>query len=350
MKFFFAVLFLFHSNVFCQRVINNPDFIGKNISGDITKVELTDKETIIHFHLRIPIGGWFSIPHKTYIEDASGEGGKMYILNAEGIVFPGKNYMVDSDEIRYKLHFPLLSKDVKKINYGEANTAGNWFIYKLNLTRHGRKFLNGFGKNKSNDSFQEITKQFQLKTYKKSDEKLGTILPKDLPNNFFGSWYDKYGTLLFITTPDYLFFDKRIQYYYNIQQVGDNKFKIDTPINTFEILSLDGETMTIRTNRIVTLTRKPSYKKMPDFMKGKWLNRKSTNEITITDNYFYNRIIGKLNNVKSRVVHIAESGNGDFIWFVLHNASKYEIYFASKKDGEFVLHPKAHANADFIKI
>lgn len=347
-----------------QKIINNPDYINTSINGSVTKVELTDTETILHFHVKVPMGGWFSIPNQTYIE-SSAEGERLFVVKAEGTTLHRKHYMTDSDEARFKLYFPPLSKDVETINYGESNKGGNWFIYKLDITKDGKRFLNTVGTNNMNpwkisvvykdsvffnkDRVVEIPK-FKIANNLNFDGE--SLLPKDLPENFFGSWYDKYGTLILITTPDYIVSDYRVQYYQDIKKISDTKFFIKSASRGFEILSLDNETMTIRTDRLNTLKRKPSNKQMPKFLKGDWLHWLNKKEIKVTDDYFYNNDHGELGvyNVKYRIDQVVESESGNVIWFVLYNEGNYYLYSARKVDGEYILQPRGFADARYKKV
>lgn len=351
-----------------QRIINNPDYINTNINGSVTKVELTDTETILHFHIKGPKGGWFSIPNQTYIE-SSVNGERLFVVKADGIALRQKHYMTDSDEVRYKLYFPPLEKDVETINYGESNKGGNWFIYKLNVTRDGKRFLNSVNSGNLNKwnvvvgyPSQEVADAIRNNSLASSIRyNLGTnyaniggesLLPKDLPEDFFGSWYDKYGTLILITTPDYMVSDYRVQYYQDIKKIGDTKFFIKSANKGFEILSLDKETMTIRTDRLSTLKRKPSSKQVPRFLKGDWLHWQNKKEIKVTDDYFYNDDHGDLgvHEVKYRMDQVVESESGIVIWFVLYNEGNYYLYSARKTDGEYVLQPRGLANARYKKV
>ncbi|WP_406684637.1 hypothetical protein N1F78_02625 [Seonamhaeicola sp. MEBiC1930] len=362
-------LSLFTINGFSQKVINNPDCISKNISGTVTKVELSNTETVIHFHIKSPIGSWVAIPRETYIEDSSGTGERLYILKTEGISLTGKNYFEDSDEIRFKLFFPALPKDVKWINYGESNKGGNWFIYKLNLTKDGVSFLQNksafnlssginvpdFKENivigyPSNEVAVFSNNKMLRGLISENEQNVNTKLPKDLPETFFGSWYDKYGTLILMTTPDYIISNFRIQYYHNIDEIGDNKFKISSLSHTFEVLSLDEETMTIRTNRLMTLKRKPNLNKVPKQIKGDWLHWANVKEIKITDDYFYINDHGELGvyEIEGRIDKVIESGNA--YWFVIYKNGNYDLYGAREVDGEFVMQPKGFVNAKYKKV
>ncbi|MDW5288269.1 hypothetical protein [Formosa sp. PL04] len=356
-----------------QKIINNPDYISSNINGNITQVELTDTETILHVLIKSPVGSWIAIPKETYIEDASGKSKRLFITKTDGISLTGKNYIKDSDEIRFKLYFPPLEKTTTKINYGESNKGGNWFIYKLDLSKDGVHFI-GNSKKISNYSIvtgypatPKTVNGWKIEsgiqnpnqpdtTFVFNMYKLGgnnSLLPTDLPESFFGNWYDKYGTLILISTPDYLVSDYRVQYYRDIQQIGDNKFNIISTMKSFEVLNIDSESMTIRTDRLITLKRKPSTNSVPKFIKGDWLHWQNKKEIKVTDDYFYNNDHGELgvhDVVKSRIDQVVESESGNVIWFVLYHEGNYNLYSVRKTDGEYILQPRGFTDARYKKI
>ncbi|MBP0903206.1 hypothetical protein ACFSKN_14635 [Mariniflexile gromovii] len=355
---------MFSATIQAQKIINNPDYINTNINGSVTKVELTDSETILHFHIKVRMGSWFSVPNQTYIE-SSVDGKRLFVVKADGTTLHRKHHMTDSDEVRFKLYFPPLPKDVETINYGESNKDGNWFIYKLDVTKDGKRFLNTSNTNNlnpwkisigsSNPAASSKDRVVEMLDYKRANYvSIGgeSILAKDLPSNFFGSWYDKYDTLILIATPDYIVSDYRVQYYQDIKKIGENKFFIKSANRGFEILSLDKETMTIRTERLSTLKRKPSSNQVPKFLKGNWLHWDNKKEIKVTDDYFYNNDHGDLGvyEVKYRIDQVVESESGNVIWFVLYNQGDYYLYSARKSEGEYVLQPRGFANARYKKV
>ncbi|MDO5968395.1 hypothetical protein Q4Q35_01110 [Flavivirga aquimarina] len=374
-----SIMFLCKSIV-AQKVINNPNYISKNFSANVTKVEVTGTETILHFNMKGPIGSKFLIAKLTYIENAAVNGKRLYITKSEGVNISQWNTMSDSDEVRYKLYFPPLEKDVKKINYGEANPKGHWFIYKLDISKNGERFLNPFNKaslngwkvsvgypspEAANAAKIEALNEYKINATSLNNPSFGNpsssyietgenmVLPEELPKEFFGNWYDKYGTLMLITTPDYIVSNSRIEYYRSIQRNGENKFVIRSTRGGFEVLNLDSKTITIRTDKLSTLKRKPIDNTVPLSIKGDWLHWGKIKKIKVTDNYFYNDdkgVLGVNDIVKSRIDHVAKSDYGNIIWFVLYNEGNYNLYKASKIDGEFVLRPRGFVNARYKKV
>ncbi|MEP5913794.1 MAG: hypothetical protein ABJ277_10005, partial [Flavobacteriaceae bacterium] len=276
-----------------QKTVFYPSYVNKNFSADITKVELRSTETVIHFKMRGPVGGWLLIPKKTYIENAYGNGNRMYITRSEGITLAKRHTISNGDEIRYKLYFPPLEKGTKLINYGEANPGGNWFVYKLDISKNGKP-----------DHLKILEKQvphvsvigYQGQNFIRENLEESTLTPKDLPKIFFGNWFDKFGTLLLITTPEYIVSNHRIQYYQSIKKMGDNKYLILTSGGIVEVLSVEGSQMIIRDNRIKTLHKKESSTAgIPEILKGDWLHWRKIKTIEVTENYIYNDDNGELN-------------------------------------------------------
>lgn len=369
-SFLILCILLFSNNFFAQKIINNPDHKGKNFPAEVTKIELTVDETIVHFHMKAPLGYRFSITKLTYIEDSGEKGKRLYVEKSEGILVREWYTISNPDGIRYKLYFPPLAKDALAINYGEANNKGDWYIYKLDLTKNGTKFLNGFNIVKGKPLFNTgdwtvIGRPYSDSIYFNQNQNLAgvkigrhaniggdTKLPKDLPKVFFGNWYDKYGTLILITTPDYIVSDFRIQYYQSIQKIGDSKFNISSNMRSFEVLDVDSESMTIRTDRLLTLSRKPSINKAPSFLKGNWLHWGNVKEIKVTDDYFYNNDHGSMGvyEVVSRIDQVIESESGNVIWFVLYHEGNYNLYNARMTNGEYILQPRGFVNARYKKV
>ncbi|GAA3648871.1 hypothetical protein [Flavivirga jejuensis] len=349
-------IIIFSINTYGQKVIHKPDCIYSNISGEIEKVELTEKETILHFHVRKPRGGWIYIPSATYIESSLTNEGRLYVIKGEGVGVAEKYYLSRTAEIRYKLYFPALRKDVKEINYDESNSRGNKFIYKLDVSKNGYSFRSSKWRNmrehldsKNKSSINNRDKQLGEVKTGKSD---GDVFPEDLPKAFFGNWYDKYGTLILITTPEYIVSDFRIRYYRSIQKIGNNKFKIETTANSFEILSLDNENMIIRTDKLSSLKKKPSNNRS-EFIKGNWVHKNRISKLTVTDDFFYfydKTSENTLGSKKKRIDHVAESKSDDVIWYILYNQGEFSIYIANKINGEYVLSPRGQMETKYKKI
>jgi thiol-disulfide isomerase/thioredoxin len=116
-----------------QTVIENPRYgISTCDYLRITRIERTDSSTVLYFHVRFHPGNWISIPKETYIKPVGGSE-KLFIKAAEGIPVNQKYTLPKSGEVSFSLAFPNPGDGVKKIDYGEANKGGTWFIYDIHL-------------------------------------------------------------------------------------------------------------------------------------------------------------------------------------------------------------------------
>lgn len=118
---FFAV------NLFAQKIINYPESQLSTLPGAITKIELLEGTTILHFKIKGTTGQSIYIPKKSYIQDLSGAD-KLFVTKVSGAKM-GKNVYPDSGVLQYQLHFPKLKPNVESIDFGEANDNGSWFVY-----------------------------------------------------------------------------------------------------------------------------------------------------------------------------------------------------------------------------
>lgn len=111
--------------------IDNPGYVAKSGGFHITKVELCDTATILHFKLYLGMGAWFSVPSMSCIRDSKG-GDYLFVTSAEGTNINEKYTAGNSDvEVFYRLFFPPIDKSVKKIDFKELNEGGNWSVYEL---------------------------------------------------------------------------------------------------------------------------------------------------------------------------------------------------------------------------
>lgn len=348
-----------------QKVIHNPNSIAKNFSASVTKVSLMDTATVLSFHLKAPIGYKFAIPKETYIENAAKGGQRLYITGAKDIGFKDWYTISNAEGMRYDLIFPPLKDDVKKINYGESNPGGGWFIYKLDLSQDGKSFLPSVEFSKSLEvprvvigyprpDYVPLTEnkyKFNLRSIDKDlfYSNSTTILPKDLPKAFLGNWYDKYGTLLLIAKPEYLVLDSRIRFYDEIREIGDSKYEIHSGgFKALEILNLESEDITVRTDKLMNLKKESNTKKPPNYLKGKWVNLKNKETVEVHDDYFvFSTNTIKNANSKSYIDTFAASEN--VFWFVIYNSGNYSLYTISKVDDKLVLKSRSKIDAVFQK-
>lgn len=128
--FFSLVVLLFTITTFSQKTIDKPDYGMSSLPGNLTKIELTDSATIIHFYIKYQPGQWISVPKESYIQDVNG-GEKQFVTKTEGISIGERYTMPESGEVSYQLYFPKLSATVNKVDFGEANEGGSWSVYDI---------------------------------------------------------------------------------------------------------------------------------------------------------------------------------------------------------------------------
>lgn len=118
---------------YSQSIIENPK-TGMSTASNVKllKIELRDTATVMWFHVNQTPGEWISIPKETYIQPV-GSNEKLYIKSTEGIEINGRYTMPASGEVDYQLLFPKVDATVSRLDYGEANDGGSWFIYDICL-------------------------------------------------------------------------------------------------------------------------------------------------------------------------------------------------------------------------
>lgn len=118
---------------YSQTIIENPK-VGMSTASNvkIEKIELNDTATIMWFHVNNTPGNWISIPKGTYIQPV-GAKDKLFVVSSEGIPLNEKYTMPASGQVDYKLAFPKIDASTRKLDYGEANDGGTWFIYDIQI-------------------------------------------------------------------------------------------------------------------------------------------------------------------------------------------------------------------------
>lgn len=114
--------------------IDDPGYTAKSGGFQISKIELCDTATILHFNAYVSPSGWVSVPSKSCIRDSDG-GDNLFVMSAEGTKIDQKitGDMVPEGTIYYKLFFPPIKRSVKKIDFREVNKGGSWFVYELDV-------------------------------------------------------------------------------------------------------------------------------------------------------------------------------------------------------------------------
>jgi thiol-disulfide isomerase/thioredoxin len=124
---------IFSLLTYSQILIENPKF-GMSTATNVIleKIELRDTTTILWITVHSGAGSSILVPGETYIQPV-GEKEKLMVTSAEGIALNNWTVLPALGEISYKLFFPKIDQSVSKLDYGEGNEGGSWFIYDIQL-------------------------------------------------------------------------------------------------------------------------------------------------------------------------------------------------------------------------
>ncbi|GGD12828.1 hypothetical protein [Hyunsoonleella pacifica] len=123
---------------YAQKNIEKPEYGYSTFPGEITKIEIRDTITVLHFKLEKLPWGYFHIPKESYIQDLSG-GNKLFVSEVTGATFK-RNFFPSSGVAMYKLFFPPLNKTTKTIDFGIDRERG-WRIYDIVLQEDENSLL-----------------------------------------------------------------------------------------------------------------------------------------------------------------------------------------------------------------
>lgn len=114
------------------KSITYPRYAAKSFDDfNIYKIEMMDTATVLYFEV-MQRGGWVFVPVKSCIQPSDG-GNVLYVRSAEGIRIGQKVTLESTGKIFYKLIFPKIDENVKKIDFKELNELGNWSVFELEI-------------------------------------------------------------------------------------------------------------------------------------------------------------------------------------------------------------------------
>ena len=116
-----------------QTVIESPK-MGMSTAENVTleKIELRDTATVLWFNYSSISPNGFSIPKKTFIQ-VSGAAEKLFVTAANGVQLNKQITVSANEKVNYQLIFPKIDASIAKLDYGEANDGGTWFMYDIQL-------------------------------------------------------------------------------------------------------------------------------------------------------------------------------------------------------------------------
>ncbi len=182
-----------------------------------------------------------------------------------------------------------------------------------------------------------------------------SLMAKDLPKEIFGNWYDKYGTLMMIITPDYIINAVQVWYYEDIKILDNSNYQIKFTnrkvTDKLEVLKLSGDSLTIRTDRLLTFTKGNVKDKTPVFLKGNWSNW-SNEEVKLKISDGFCKFGSDDDDFKGLPIdHVGGSRNPDdsYWFFVLYKDGMFVVSLASKKGENYIFNSKDISLGYFIK-
>ncbi|WP_299780640.1 hypothetical protein [uncultured Formosa sp.] len=348
---FILALLLFFQNSVAQKVIYSPVHDGISFPATLTKIELTDSETILYFKMQA--GTAFIIPDNTHIIDALNQGQKLFVTKAVGLNITDNNFVNNSTGMLYKLYFPPVSHEVTHINYGERGFGeSNWAIKNIDISNSDNYIFKTYAASPNTDEQiigYPITMENFIDIKISEHQEIGL---SDLPKSVFGNWHDKYDTLITCITPEFILFNFKIYRYQKLYKTGENTFLIVTSGGDFEVLGQTSDVLTLKHKKILNLKRDDRKLKVPEDLKGNWLHYAGVKKIKITDTYFYNDDTGipNVNEVENnKIISIGSSSEGE-LWFLLNNGENYNAFQAKKIGQNYVITPAGFPNAIYRKV
>ncbi|MFK7949996.1 MAG: hypothetical protein AB8G11_20570 [Saprospiraceae bacterium] len=128
---------------FCVAIITNaqvyikPTYGAKSLKEvEITKIEITNKYTIVHFYFdskdKYPYGGWIALSKNMYIKNAKTHK-KHYLIKSSNIpLMPKRLDFTGRYKRKFKAYFPPINPATEMIHIIEE-TENGFNFYKIKL-------------------------------------------------------------------------------------------------------------------------------------------------------------------------------------------------------------------------
>jgi thiol-disulfide isomerase/thioredoxin len=135
------VMLMVSQLLLAQKVIENPPYAFSTAGGlQIIKIELTDTSTVCYFEYSNGPGAGFFIPSGSYIRPDDSPN-RLFVVKADNVPLDNGTTVPSSGKAEYTLYFPPINLATKKLEFGEGNEGGNWFIYEIELEKQLYKGL-----------------------------------------------------------------------------------------------------------------------------------------------------------------------------------------------------------------
>lgn len=116
--------------------VDNPEVLYSSAANtlDLTRVEMTDSSTVLHFNATFRPGWWIQIAKEAFVV---ADGDTIAMTSAEGIVPGEEHYMPESGKDSFTLTFGPISPKATSLTFNEG--TGGWIIAGIDLTGKGVK-------------------------------------------------------------------------------------------------------------------------------------------------------------------------------------------------------------------
>ena len=157
-------LWIFSNNIY------NPKNGYRDLLGEITKIELKNNATIIHFNKKNKNEKWFVIPRKLFL-DTEINNTRFFVLKTENIELGEKILLKDNEEINYVIYFQPIDELTKIIRiwyeddfqetYKEPAETGGALTLEIEIQTNKtlKKSEKAFSKNSFEDALVKSEKE-----------------------------------------------------------------------------------------------------------------------------------------------------------------------------------------------
>ncbi|WP_372753913.1 TlpA family protein disulfide reductase [Mariniflexile sp.] len=125
------LVLLVFSQTYSQSEIENPHYSYSIGQGRVTKVELLENATVLHFDVTLYTNKPCKIPSASYIQPVNSDE-KYFVTGSEGVVLDVEFEVPGKLRKKYKLMFPKLPEHVTHVKFDEFE-QGTWEIHDLEV-------------------------------------------------------------------------------------------------------------------------------------------------------------------------------------------------------------------------
>jgi len=120
-------------------VIEHPVFdVWNSTTLEIAQIELNDSATVLHIEAYYRAGSWIRIDEASYLTPSNDHTRKFPVVSAEGIELSKEILIPDSGKVAFKLYFPAIPADVKKVDFYESDCEQCFKIWGIALTDNAK--------------------------------------------------------------------------------------------------------------------------------------------------------------------------------------------------------------------